>query len=151
MPPGRGRVDPPGPEHDGPARAAGGPRLRLADIEPDDVVEIELEDGLRLWSRVEELQRDFAPPAREADGDVIELPAYLPIGGPSRGLAGWAIKGLKVLGVGVTGTIAKFVDAHREGTLPPGPLHYPCSEVGAARGAPRAENQAARATRAACA
>ena len=115
-----------------PARA-GGTRLRLADVEADDIVEIELEDGLRLWSRVEDLQRDFAPPTRDAAGDIIELPAYLPIGGPSRGLAGWAIKGLKVIGIDVTKSIARFVADHVESKLRPGPGLYRCSEAGAER------------------
>ena len=40
------------------ARAVSG-QLRIEGLQPDDVVEIELEDGLRLWSRVDDLERDF--------------------------------------------------------------------------------------------
>ena len=65
------------------AREGRRPRLRLDNVEPQNVVEIELEDGLRLWSRVEDLQRDFASPTREAQAGVIDLPAYLPLGGPA--------------------------------------------------------------------
>src|SRR4029453_1772615 len=103
------------------ARAAGG-QLRLEGLQPDDVVEIELEDGLRLWSRVDDLERDFGlMRARGGADETIALPGTLPIGGPSRGWAGWAIKGLKVLGINIEKVIGDFVADHVEGRLQPGP------------------------------
>ena len=111
------------------ARAVGGP-LRLEGLQPDDVVEIELEDGLRLWSRVDDLERDFGlRQARGGADETIALPGTLPIGGPSRGWAGWAIKGLKVLGINVEKAIGDFAADHVEGRLQPGPGLYRCSDV----------------------
>ena len=96
------------------ARAVGG-QLRLEGLQPDDVVEIELEDGLRLWSRVDDLERDFGlRQARGGADETIALPGTLPIGGPSRGWAGWAIKGLKVLGINVEKAIGDFAADHVE-------------------------------------
>jgi CHAT domain/Tetratricopeptide Repeats-Sensor/Lecithin:cholesterol acyltransferase len=111
------------------ARAVGG-QLRLEGLQPDDVVEIELEDGLRLWSRVDDLERDLGlTRARGGADQTIALPGTLPIGGPSRGWAGWAIKGLKVLGINVEKAIGDFVADHVEGRLQPGPGLYRCSDT----------------------
>ena len=111
------------------ARAVGG-QLRLEGLQPDDVVEIELEDGLRLWSRIDDLERDFGLIRTRGGADeTIALPGTLPIGGPSRGWAGWAIKGLKVLGINVEKAIGDFAADHVEGRLQPGPGLYRCSDA----------------------
>ena len=90
--------------------------LRVEGVQPDDIVEIELEDGLRLWSRVDDLERDFGlPRSRGAVEGVIEMPARLVIGPPTRGWATWGIKALKVVGIDVTKSIADFAAS-------PGPL-----------------------------
>jgi hypothetical protein len=110
------------------AARAGAARARLEGVEADDVVEIEFDDGLRLWSRVDDLERDFGlARARGAGDDAIELPGTLPIGGPSRGWAGWAIKALKVVGIDAPKAIADFAASHVEGQLKPGPGLYRCS------------------------
>jgi hypothetical protein len=74
---------------------------RAADAKPvtleaadDDVVEIELEGGIRLWTSVKRLREEFpAPTARGKKTEEVVLPASLPIGSPSRGLVGsWLFK-----------------------------------------------------------
>lgn len=112
---------------------AGGPRLSLAGLQPDDIVEIELQDGLRLWSRVEDVSRDLLPRAQRGQltGD-IELPSELSIGPASRSLGGWAIKALKVLGLDLPGTITDVVADRVEGKLQPGSGLYRCAEDDAA-------------------
>ena len=96
----------------------GGPQLLLEGLQPDDVLEIELQDGLRIWSRVEDVPQDFA--RRSQRGQVsgtIQLPSELSIGPASRAGGGWAIKALKVLGLDVEVQIADFVGTHVEGQL----------------------------------
>jgi triacylglycerol esterase/lipase EstA (alpha/beta hydrolase family) len=108
---------------------AGGPRLPIEGLEPDDVVEIELHDGLRIWSRVEDLQNDVGQrSSRSVTRDEIDLPSELAIGPASRAFGGWGIKALKVLGLDLEGEIAGFAAAHVEGRLQPGPGLYQCSE-----------------------
>jgi tetratricopeptide (TPR) repeat protein len=107
---------------------AGGPQLSLEGLQPDDVVEIELQDGLRIWTRVEDVSRDFARRSQRGriTDEAIQIPSELTIGPASRSLGGWAIKALKVVGVDVEEKITDFVTAHVEGQLQPGPGLYRC-------------------------
>lgn len=97
--------------------------------QPDDIVEIELQDGLRIWSRVDDVRADLAPrAARDASAaDTVVLPAELTIGPASRSVGGWAIKALKLVSLDVEGDIARLVADHVEGTLQPGPGLYLCT------------------------
>lgn len=99
-------------------------------VNPDDAVEIELQDGLRIWSRVDTVAQDFAPRSQRGEApDVIQMPSELTIGPGSRSLVGgWAIKALKVMGLDLEGEIAEFVAAHVEAQMKPGPGLYRCSE-----------------------
>lgn len=109
---------------------AGSIPVAFEGLNPDDVVEIELQDGLRIWSRVDTVSRDFSPRSQRGQAtDSIQLPSELAIGPASRSLlGGWAIKALKVMGLDIEGEIADFVAAHVEGQLMPGPGLYRCSE-----------------------
>ncbi|MCA9468503.1 MAG: hypothetical protein KC643_24105, partial [Nitrospira sp.] len=80
---------------------AGRPPVVIDDLSPDDLVQLELEEGLKLWVRADDVERDFGlQPTRGAAEDEIELPQVLPIGTPSRGMVGnWVIKGLKIFGL----------------------------------------------------
>src|SRR5687768_10076636 len=93
---------------------AGGPRVSFEGLQPDDIVEIELQDGLRIWMRVEDAPHDLARGAqRRGGGDgTIEIPSELTIGPASRSWGGWTIKALKVVGVDIEEEIADFVAAH---------------------------------------
>ena len=111
------------------ARAGAGP-ARLEGVPPDDVVELEFRDGLRLWMRVEDLRADLSRGGGDQGADgVVRVPTMLPVGAASRGSAGaWAIRALKVLDIDIEGGITDFVSAHVEGRLAPGPGLYRCVE-----------------------
>src|SRR5204863_9498908 len=56
------------------------------DVADDDIVELELEGGVRLWQRADTLQADFPGVAsRGGAAHGYELPPVLPVGGVSRG------------------------------------------------------------------
>lgn len=101
----------------------------LADVAPDDLVELEVGEGIRLWSSVESLRSDCGLKSeRSVTGeDLIDLGPQLPIGGQSRGVGDWVIQGLKILGVDVAGAITDFVASQVEGQLHPGPGLYRCA------------------------
>ena len=103
----------------------------LDGVAPDDVIEMELDGGVRLWSSVEYLRGDFGLRAsRDASGtDTLDITTQLPLGGQSRGVGDWVIRGLKVLGVDIAGTISDFVADKVEGQLAPGPGLYLCSSA----------------------
>jgi triacylglycerol esterase/lipase EstA (alpha/beta hydrolase family) len=111
---------------------AGEPPVRIEDVADDDVVELELQDGLRVWTRVQDLEADFGiVRARDAADPAIQVPTMLRVGGgPSRGTGEWAIKALKVFGLDIAGGIADFVRKHVEGRLKPGPGLYRCTSEG---------------------
>lgn len=116
------------------AARAGVEPLHLDGLAADDVVEIELEDGLRVWSRVDDLQAQFAAAGSRAgvpdasDDAAIVVPASLTLGPVSRSAGGWAIKGLRVLGLDIEGEIADYAARHVEDKLRPGPGLYRCVE-----------------------
>ena len=113
---------------------AGEPPVRIPNLADEDLVELEMQDGLRIWTRVQDLEPDFGlRPSRDAADGAIELPPTLRVGGgPSRGGVGeWAIKGLKVFGIDIVGAITDFVRKHVESQLKPGPDLYRCTAEGA--------------------
>ena len=101
----------------------------LDGVAPDDVIEMELDGGVRLWSSVDYMRDDFGLKAsRDASGsDVLDISTQLPLGGQSRGVGDWVIRGLKVLGVDIAGTITDFVADKVEGQLKPRAGLYRCS------------------------
>ena len=112
---------------------AGQESVRLEGLAEDDAVELELQDGLRVWVRVGDLAADFGlGPARDAADGSVEVPTVLRVGGgPSRGgVADWAIKGLRVFGIDLPGGLAKFVSQHVEDRQQPGPGLYRCTADG---------------------
>jgi tetratricopeptide (TPR) repeat protein len=112
---------------------AGREPATLDGIAPDDVVEMELDGGVKLWSSVDRMQADFGLAASRGAGDeqTIELGTQLALGGQSRGVGDWVLRGLKVLGVDVAGEITDFVADKIEGQLSPGPGLYRCSPTSA--------------------
>ncbi|MGP0591074.1 DUF7379 domain-containing protein [Nitrospira sp. T9] len=105
---------------------AGRTPLALDDLNPDDLVQLELNQGVKLWVRADDLQQDFGlTPTRGAAGEEIELPLVLPLGSASRGVVGdWIIKGLKVFGLDPVGATTDFIKDKVEGVLQPGPGLY---------------------------
>ena len=103
------------------------------DVADDDIVELELEGGVRLWQRADTLQADFPGVAsRGAAADGYALPSALPLGSVRRGVGPWVIKGLKVFGIDLAGDISDIVSSKVEGALKPGPGLYRCGISSAA-------------------
>lgn len=70
----------------------------------DQLVEIELEGGVTLWTSFAQLKTDFPgnAPARAAEPasvDTYVFPEALSIGGGTRGLSDWAVKAWRLLSV----------------------------------------------------
>ena len=107
------------------ANRAGAPPLTLEGLQPDDVIEIELQDGLRIWTRVDDAPRNLMPRAgRGQASGGIDIPTELAFGPASRSGGGWAVKALKVIGLDIEEEITGFVADHVEGQLQPGPGLY---------------------------
>ena len=102
------------------------------DVADDDIVELELEGGVRLWQRADTLEADFPGVAiRGTAAGGYDLPPVLPLGRASRGVGPWVIKGLKIFGVDVAGDITDIVSSKVEGKLKPGPGLYRCGPASA--------------------
>ena len=113
--------------------ARGATDAHRLDIADDDIVELELEGGVRLWQRADTLQADFPGVASRGVGaDGYALPSVLPLGSARRGVGPWVIKGLKVFGIDLAGDISDIVSNKVEGALKPGPGLYRCGISGAA-------------------
>lgn len=87
-------------------------KIRLDEYQPDDVVELELEGGVRLYTTLADLLND-APdvqrsrgPGRTDAGEVV-LPMALPLAGGARAGDEWAAERLKILKIGLSG-LAEF-------------------------------------------
>ncbi|HBP90510.1 MAG TPA: CHAT domain-containing protein [Nitrospirales bacterium] len=102
------------------------PPLQFEDLSPDDLIQLELDQGMKLWVRADGLEQDFGlTPSRGSAGDEFELPYVLPIGPASRGLVGnWVIKGFKVFGLDPVGATTDLIKDKVEGVLKPGPGLY---------------------------
>lgn len=104
---------------------AGHPPHEIKDLHSDDLIQLELEDGIILWVRADDLESDFGlQPSRGMDSAGMELPHALPIGSATRGVGKWVIKGLKIFGVDLVGTTTDFIKEKVEGILQPGPGLY---------------------------
>ncbi|MFK7889901.1 MAG: CHAT domain-containing protein [Granulosicoccus sp.] len=100
------------------------------DVGNSDVVELEMDDGQKLWVRVDELEDEFERAGLErsgaANGTAIRIPGSLPLDNRTRGVGQWVIKGLKVIGIDIAGSISEFVSEKVESKLSPGPGLYQC-------------------------
>ncbi len=104
------------------------------DANGEDIVELELEGGVRLWTTVAQMQSDF-PGAfkRGASSGAYTVPLALPIGVPAgadassrgaRGIGDWALKALRIVDVDLTGTAAAAIAQKLEAKLEPAPGLY---------------------------
>ncbi|HJR77188.1 MAG TPA: CHAT domain-containing protein [Nitrospiraceae bacterium] len=119
-----------------PDRARGAARpAETVVVQPDDVIEIQFDEGQRLWIQGGDYRRQFKEStARDATGrEMFVVPEsfdMLPRGMQSRGPVKWAIKSLKVLGIDLEKKTAKEIGAvvdGRKATNRPGLGLYRCS------------------------
>lgn len=111
--------------------ARGEPLSRTApvDVLDDDVVELQFDNGIVQYIRVDDLEKE-SPKRRDAGGgaDVIEVPAQFQRGGPSRGMWDWVLKGLKIFRVDPAKELANIGEAELvkrfESNTRPGPGLY---------------------------
>ncbi len=118
------------------ATRAGAADAPIVDTVDDDVIEIELENGARFWTSRQRLTEELLPfgEKRGVDG-VVELPANLPLLGPSRGPLGAAvIKTLRLFRINVPRLAAQTIATRWENSTlqkdAPGPGLYRCSSAG---------------------
>lgn len=116
------------------AARAGEADAPLHEFDPDEVVEIELDDGTRIWTSSSRLCDEVLQlKVSRAAGETIELPAALSLRGPSRGLIGsLIIKTLRFFKIKVSefaaAKLAAFWENHTLGTKEGrGPGLYQCS------------------------
>ena len=118
------------------ARGAGDQGVVL-EIDDDDVLELELEGGLRLWTSFHQFQLDFpgektaTPKSRDAgpapgtaaagESEPQPFPVNLVAGGASRGVGGALLRAVRVLDVDLPEQTALGVAALLEKQLRPGP------------------------------
>ncbi|MEP4197711.1 MAG: CHAT domain-containing protein [Aliishimia sp.] len=71
------------------------------DAEPDDIIEIQLENGLRIWQTVESAQADYSTSSRSPDEQALLVPKALPLRDPrlssNRGVQDYAVRGVSLL------------------------------------------------------
>jgi hypothetical protein len=96
------------------------------EVSGDTVVRVELDNGFVLWSRMDDLSRDFGtPPARDGDGSwEISRLAPRRAAASERGLAGLAVRILDFFGIDLAEKSAAVLGEHFEekliGKHPPG-------------------------------
>ncbi|MGG5890126.1 DUF7379 domain-containing protein [Falsiroseomonas sp. HC035] len=78
-----------------------------AEVADQDVVELELDGGARIFVRADDLAARLGLPVARGEAAAVVIPAALPIGSGERGLVDWALRSIRVLGlkplVGVVG------------------------------------------------
>ncbi len=86
------------------------------DAQPDDILEIQLENGLRLWQTVESAAVDYAQVSRSAEDLSLLVPHSLPLRDPSRptsrGLRDYAVKGVSLLRGVFSDNVAEQAGGH---------------------------------------
>jgi hypothetical protein len=104
------------------------------DVADNACLELELANGLRLWTRADDLKRDLGLASTRAAADgSFELPRTLPFGRRSRSDESDAvIAGLKVFGVNIPGKAADFIANRVERGMRDGGALCQCSPVSAA-------------------
>ena len=98
----------------------------LEDVAPDTVVEVGLQDGVRLFMLAAEVADRLGGAARRsvARPGEIELSASIPLDTQERALGAWAIEGLRLIGVDLPEEGAKLIARKAEDKLVPSPGLY---------------------------
>lgn len=110
------------------SRAADGKGIAV-DLADTDMIEVELEGGVKLWTTWHDFKRDFGvPTVRDVTSKYVNFPTEVQLAGPSRGLAGDAITVLRVLDIDLSGmAVAKVAAWHEKRTIAK-PGLYRCKE-----------------------
>jgi pimeloyl-ACP methyl ester carboxylesterase/tetratricopeptide (TPR) repeat protein len=103
-----------------PERGSGAEGVQEVVARPDEIMELEMEDGIRLWMTVEEYLRDFAPQEQRGAGSVgspLRIGASLSMQTRERGLFKWIVKGLSLIGIdlaeGSAEKLAQLIDTKK--------------------------------------
>lgn len=81
------------------------------EIADDAVVALELDGGFELWLRGDELQHELGAEARDGG---LTLKTTLGDGGTERGVGGWVVKALRILGIDPTDALVEKTAAQVE-------------------------------------
>jgi pimeloyl-ACP methyl ester carboxylesterase len=109
-------------------------------VDPNDILEMELAEGQRLWIAAQDYFEHYAPaPSRDAAGrEVVLVPTQLPVlprAMRTRGPVTWVVKSLKVLGVDLAkytaAGIGQLLDTKTSVKRPGLGLHQCRAETGA--------------------
>ncbi len=74
--------------------------IQSAKVEPDDIVELELENGIKIWQRADSLEEYAGTDAsRGMDGSRSIIPGSIGSSRKERGAFSWAVKAFRVFGV----------------------------------------------------
>ena len=104
-------------------------------VADDELVEVEFEDGLRVWLTGKEYREKLEKEGKRAPGatGALEVPDTLAFGGAGageRGIVGWVLKSLKIVGVDLPAKsavrLAGVFEEKKEGEKRPGPGFYRC-------------------------
>ena len=85
--------------------------FKTGPVADDDVVEVELEDGVKLWIRGDAIEAELATIEQRGDGDgtVIRIDDALPLRSPQqRGIGTWFLKALRVLDIDLVDKAAEL-------------------------------------------
>ncbi|MEM6662251.1 MAG: CHAT domain-containing protein [Pseudomonadota bacterium] len=69
------------------------------DAADNELIQIELENGIKIWTSAGQASEDYGTPARSGEG--LSLPSALPVGRTSRGALNFGIKALRFFGIDV--------------------------------------------------
>jgi len=109
------------------ARDAGAEET-LTDIKSDDVMLLEFEDGIFIWTRVDQFEEDFPESkSRGGDANTLEIPRQLQLGDHNRGISEWLLKSLKIFDIDPVSKTATGIGKMVEKGLDRPPGLYRCT------------------------
>ncbi len=106
----------------------GGAEETLTDIKDDDLMLLEFEDGIFIWTRVDQFALDFPESkSRGGDANTLEIPRQLQLGDHNRGVSEWLLKSLKIFDIDPVSKTATGIGKMVEKGLDRPPGLYRCT------------------------